>query len=48
MNVTVPPVTVGWILAVIVLLLAIVLWVLGRMAPLEAILFSLLALARIL
>ncbi len=48
MNIAVPPLTIGWILALIVLILDIVLFAVGRMPGVEAAFFGMLALARLL
>lgn len=42
-----PVISVGWVLALLVLLMAIVLWVIGRIDPVEALMFVGLSLARL-
>jgi hypothetical protein len=46
-NLALPPITLGWVIALIVAILAIVLGFLGRLPLLEATLISLVAVARL-
>jgi hypothetical protein len=48
MQIAAPVITIGWIIAVIVLLLCVVLAVIGRLDVLEALLIGGVALARLL
>lgn len=47
-KIALPAISLGWIIALVILVLVIVLWAVGQLAPMDALLFGGLALARLL